>query len=97
MRAWSWTPGTVLVIGVRFGGLGEMTERSIAAGAYVCVIGYFAKISSARLNALSIAASGAIPFFNTSNSATLNTCSASTSVLPGSPANMTRCFIQDVN
>jgi hypothetical protein len=30
-----------------------------------------------------IAASGAIPFFNTSNSATLNTCSASTSAIAG--------------
>ena len=29
MRASSWMPGTVLVIGVRFGGLGEMTERSV--------------------------------------------------------------------
>jgi hypothetical protein len=28
MRASSWTPGAVLVIGVQFGGLGEMTERS---------------------------------------------------------------------
>jgi hypothetical protein len=45
----------------------------------LCAIGYLVKISSARLKALSIAASGAIPFFNTSNSATLNTCSASTS------------------
>jgi protein gp37 len=35
------------------------------------------------LKALSIAASGAIPFFNTSNSATLNTCSASTSAIAG--------------
>ena len=46
----------------------------------LCAIGYLVKISSARLKALSIAAS-AIPFFNTSNSATLNTCSASTSAI----------------
>src|SRR5712671_576112 len=31
-----------------------------------CSIGYFAKIASARLNALSIACSGAIPLFMTS-------------------------------
>jgi hypothetical protein len=48
-----------------------------------CVIGYFVKIASIRLKALSIAASGAIPFFITSNSATLKTCSASTSAIAG--------------
>ena len=48
-----------------------------------CAIGYFAKTSSARLSALSIAASGAIPFFITSNSATLKTCSASTCAMAG--------------
>ena len=51
--------------------------------AQACVIGYFAKIASARLKALSIAASGAIPFFITSNSATLKTCSASTCAIAG--------------
>src|SRR5690349_6419890 len=29
MRASSWMPGTALVIGVRFGGLGEITSRSV--------------------------------------------------------------------
>src|SRR5215472_10234944 len=29
MPASSWTPGTFLVIAVRFGGLGEMTKRSV--------------------------------------------------------------------
>ena len=53
------------------------------ASAQACMIGYFAKISSARLKALSIAASGAIPFFITSNSAMLNTCSASTRAIAG--------------
>ena len=48
----------------------------VSAPAQACVIGYFAKIASARLNALSIACSGAIPLLITSNSATLKTCSA---------------------
>src|SRR3954469_21051703 len=29
MRASNWTPGTALVIGVRFGALGEITARSV--------------------------------------------------------------------
>jgi len=58
-----------------------LSSRSVSAQAWV--IGYFAKISSARLKALSIAASGAIPFFITSNSAMLNTCSASTCAIAG--------------
>jgi hypothetical protein len=58
-----------------------LSSRSVSAQAWV--IGYFAKISSARLKALSIAASGAVPFFITSNSAMLNTCSASTCAIAG--------------
>jgi len=81
-----------------FGGLGEMTERSIAAGAYVCVIGYFAKISSARLNALSIAAFRRHPVLQHIEFGNAeHMLGHRPSVLPGSPANMTRCFIQDVN
>ena len=52
-------------------------------GSQLCTIGYFAKISSARLNALSIAASGAIPLIITSASATLKTCSALTWAIAG--------------
>jgi|SRR6516162_7895869 hypothetical protein len=46
-------------------------------------IWYLAKIASARLNALSIACSGAMPLFITSNSAMLKTCSALTSAIAG--------------
>jgi hypothetical protein len=52
-------------------------------GFHAWVIGYFAKIASARLNALSIACSGVIPLFMTSSIATLNTCSALTSAIAG--------------
>ena len=51
--------------------------------AQACWIGYFAKISSARLKALSIACSGAMPLFMTSNMATLNRCSAFTWAIAG--------------
>ena len=53
------------------------------SGFHAWVIGYFAKIASARLNALSIACSGVIPLFMTSSIATLNTCSALTSAIAG--------------
>ena len=46
-------------------------------------IWYLAKIASARLNAWSIACSGAMPLFITSNSAMLKTCSALTSAIAG--------------
>src|SRR5262249_23318867 len=52
-------------------------------GTQVCVIGYFAKIVSARLKALSIACSGVIPLFMTSSMAMLKTCSALTSAIAG--------------
>src|SRR5260370_26515340 len=48
-----------------------------------CTIGYFAKIASQRLNALSIAASGVIPLLITSFIAMANTCSVLTSALAG--------------
>jgi hypothetical protein len=51
--------------------------------AQACWIRYFAKIVSTRLNALSIAGSGAMPPFMTSNMATLNTCSVHTSAIAG--------------
>ena len=41
-----------------------------------CTIGYFAKISSARLNALSAAVCGATPSFMISTQPALQTCSA---------------------
>jgi hypothetical protein len=53
------------------------------SGFHAWVIGYFAKIASARLNALSIACSGVIPLVMTSSIATLNTCSALTSAIAG--------------
>src|ERR1700724_1896203 len=53
------------------------------SGFHAWVIGYFAKIASARLNALSIACSGVIPLFMASSIATLNTCSALTSAIAG--------------
>jgi hypothetical protein len=64
--------------GPNFAQGGGASDRS-----HAWLIGYFAKISSARLNALSIAACDAIPFFITSNSATLKTCSASTWAIAG--------------
>src|SRR6516164_6183835 len=48
-----------------------------------CGIGYFEKIASARLNALSIACSGVIPLFITSSIATLKTCSELTPAMAG--------------
>src|SRR6266404_8813923 len=53
------------------------------SGFHAWVIGYFTKIASARLNALSIACSGVIPLFMASSIATLNTCSALTSAIAG--------------
>src|SRR5262252_8944495 len=44
-------------------------------GAQACVIGYFEKISSTRLNAFSAAACGAIPSFMMSTQPTAQTCS----------------------
>src|SRR4029077_10712700 len=41
---------------------------------YACVIGYFAKISSIRLKALSAAACGAMPSFMMSTQPTAQTC-----------------------
>ena len=46
-------------------------------------IGYFAKSTSTRLKALSIAWSGGMPLLMTSNIATLQTCSVSTSETAG--------------
>ena len=57
--------------------------RVYAACVHACVIGYFAKISSARLKALSIACSGVIPLFMTSSMAMLKTCSASICAIAG--------------
>ena len=57
--------------------------RVCAACVHACVIGYFAKISSARLKALSIACSGVIPLFMTSSMAMLKTCSASICAIAG--------------
>ena len=62
---------------------GLAVARARADGAQACTIGYFAKIASQRLNALSIAASGVIPLFITSFIAMANTCSVLTSARAG--------------
>jgi hypothetical protein len=56
------------------------TERRVRVTTFIsspqaCSIGYFAKISSIRLNALSAAASGVIPFWMMSIQPWLQTCS----------------------
>jgi len=63
--------------------LGRRLRSQSRGAAQVCVIGYFAKIVSARLKALSIACSGVIPLFMTSSMAMLKTCSALTSAIAG--------------
>src|SRR5882762_10255720 len=50
---------------------------------HASVIGYFAKISSARLKALPTACSRVIPLFMTSSMAMLKTCSESTCAYAG--------------
>ena len=61
----------------------SIADTAVMNASQLEMIGYLAKISSARLNALSTAFSGAIPSFITSNSATLKRCSEFTWAMAG--------------
>jgi hypothetical protein len=58
-------------------------QPSAPRSGQLCAIGYFAKISSIRLNALSAACSGAMPLFITSKQETMTTCSAPICAIAG--------------
>src|SRR5215467_2658361 len=60
-----------------------MCIQRLTATTQPCTIWYFAKSASTRLKALSIAWAGVMPLLMTSNIATLQTCSVSTSAMAG--------------